>query len=311
MNSSRFKQIVLSTAIIVGGFVVVILLSQYLEKNRPQLPDDYSDSDLALQGSRLKGYSFGAEGLIADWYYMRALQYIGEKMLRSNAEFINIEDLSNLNARLLYPYLENATELDPHFIAAYSYGAMVLPAINKDHAIKLAEKGIANNPNEWRLYQYLGYIYWKAGEYETAAHYYDKGSQLPDAAPFMKLMAASMRTEGGSRSTAREIYKQMFADSDDQMIKMTAERWLMRLDWYDERDAIDPVLTAFKDRNGRCANSLAEILPMLKNVRLPEGRDFRMNERFELVDPSGAPYLLNKAECSVELDRAKTIIALD
>lgn len=306
MVQGSVKRIVLPLVLIAAGFAAVIALSGYLERVRPPLPADYDDSDLTMNGSRLKGFALGFEGLMADWYWMRSLQYIGGKIIKSNSEFINIDDLSGLNPRLLYPLLENATDLDPHFIAAYSYGAVVMPAIDKAKAIEIAQKGIANNPNEWRLYQYLGYIYWKIGQYEKAADTYGQGAQIAGAPPFMRLMAAAMKTEGGSRSTAREIFRQMLDGSDDPMVRITAERRLNELDSLDERDAIDAALTTFNERNGRCANSLNEIVPLLLQVRLPEGNEFQVDKADNLVDPTDAPYVLDRENCRVKLDAERT-----
>ena len=306
MRSSHFKNTILPLAIIVVGFAGVIGLSGYLDRIRPVLPADYDDSDLTMNGSRLKGFALGFEGLMADWYWMRSLQYIGGKLIKSNAEFVNIDDLSNLNPRLLYPMLQNATDLDPHFIAAYSYGAVVMPAIDKEKAIEIAQKGIANNPTEWRLYQYLGYIYWKIGRYDLAADTYERGSEIAGAPPFMRLMAASMKTEGGSRTTAREIFRQMLADSDDPMVKLTAERRLKELDSLDEREAIDKALADFRERTGRCASTLAEIAPSLLQVKLPAGNEFMVDRAGNLIDPTEAPYVLDKENCRVKLDTART-----
>ncbi len=306
MRSSHFKNTILPLAIIVVGFAGVIGLSGYLDRIRPVLPADYDDSDLTMNGSRLKGFALGFEGLMADWYWMRSLQYIGGKLIKSNAEFVNIDDLSNLNPRLLYPMLQNATDLDPHFIAAYSYGAVVMPAIDKEKAIEIAQKGIANNPTEWRLYQYLGYIYWKIGRYDLAADTYERGSEIAGAPPFMRLMAASMKTEGGSRTTAREIFRQMLADSDDPMVKLTAERRLKELDSLDEREAIDKALADFRERTGRCASTLAEIAPSLLQVKLPAGNEFMVDRAGNLIDPTEAPYVLDKENCRVKLDAART-----
>ncbi len=237
MQSIGLKNFVLPLAIIMAGFAAVIGLSGYLERTRPPLPEGYEDSNLTVNGSRLKGYALGFEGLVADWYWMRSLQYVGMKIESSKSEFINIDDLRDLNIKLLYPYLDNATDLDPHFIAAYSYGEIVLPAIDPDKAILIANKGIANNPSEWRLYQHLGYIYWKLRRYDDAAAIFEKGSLVSGAAPFMRLMAASMRTEGGSRATAREIYREMLTYSDDEMVRLAAGQKLNELDLMDERDA--------------------------------------------------------------------------
>ncbi len=308
MRENVLQRVILPTVILIAGFAAIFSLSGFIANARPAMPESYEDADLNMNGSQLKGYAFGMEGLIADWYFMRSLQYIGNKILSAKSENINIEDLRDLNPRLLHPLLDNATDLDRHFIAAYSYGAIVLPAIDSEKAVDLASKGIANNPTEWRLYQHLGYIYWRLGRYDKASETYEKGSQIVGSAPFLKMMAASMKTEGGSRETARAIYSQMLEDSEDWQVRITAERRLMELDSLDEREAIDRVLAEFKERYGRCANSLSEIFPMLMAVTLPENRSFRINSANQLVDPSDAPYLLDKENCAVKLDPARTTL---
>ncbi len=306
MLDSILQKVILPAVCIVAGLAAVAWMSGFMTSIRPPMPEGYEDSDLSINGSRFKGFAFGAEGLMADWYYMRALQYIGNKVINAKSDVVNIEDLRNLNPTLLHPLLANATDLDPHFIAAYSYGAMVLPAIDKEKAIELASKGIANNPGEWRLYQHLAYIYWRLERYDKAAETYERGSQIAGSAPFMKMMAASMKTEGGSRETARLIYRQMLNGSEDEQVRITAERRLQEFDSLDERDAIDRVLADFKERSGRCANSLSEILPMLISVTLPGNRDFRVNKSNQLVDPSDAPYILDKENCQIRLDPERT-----
>jgi tetratricopeptide (TPR) repeat protein len=309
-RTSTVKDVLLSAVVIVVGFLAIFWLSGFIERVRPALPDEYADSDLTVRGARLKGFAFGADGLIADYYYMRSLQYVGDKLIKSDSDFINLDDLRSLNPRLLYPLLDNATDLDPHFIEPYSYGAVVLPAIDPNKAIALANKGIANNPDRWRLYQHLGFIYWKLGQYEKAAETYERGSEVPGASPFMKLMTASMKTRGGSRETAREIFTEMLASSDDEQVQITARRRLAELDSLDERDAIDAVLASFRNANGRCANSIGEILPSLQKVDLPGDNEFAIDRQNRLVDPTGAPYLLDHDNCRVKLDPATTGLPL-
>jgi tetratricopeptide (TPR) repeat protein len=298
-----------AVAVIIIGFAAVFVLSNHLERIKPVLPEDYADRDLTLQGAKLKGFSFGLEGLIADWYWMRSLQYIGEKVVKSRDD-LDLENLNSLNPRLLYPYLDNASDLDPKFLAVYSYGAVVLPAIDPQQAIKITEKGIANNPDEWRLYQQLGYIYWRLGNYEKAAEIYSDGAKIKDAPPFLKLMAAKMKSDGGSRDMAREIYRQMLEETDDKQVKQNAELRLLEIDSLDERDQIRAALQKFKTTNARCANNWQEILPLLQNVKLPNGKDFSIDKQNNLVDPSGAPYILDKLICGVRLDKDKTKIPM-
>jgi len=300
---------IIAIAVIICGFAAVFVLSNHLEQIKPELPEGYGDSDLALQGTKLKGFAFGGEGLLADWYWLQSLQYIGNKVVNTTDD-LNLENLSNLNPRLLYPYLDNATDLDPQFMAVYEYGAVVLPAIDVQQAIKFIEKGIENNPKEWRLYHNLGYIYWRQNDFTKAAEIYTKGAAIENAPPFMKLMSARMKDEGGSRETAREIYRQMAENSEDKQTREMGELRLLQLDSFEERDAIRATLQKFKEKNNRCANSLQEILPMLQTVKLPNNKDFRIDASKNLVDPTSAPYLLDKEKCDVILDVEKTKIPL-
>jgi tetratricopeptide (TPR) repeat protein len=309
MNKNS-KQLVFSFAAVVFGFGLIVVLSNFIQARRPSLPAGYLDEDLALQGAKMRGFAFGFEGLMADWYWMQSLQYIGEKIGKSEGD-INLENLRPLNPRLLYPLLDNATDLDPQFMTVYSYGAVVLPAIDPEQAIKIAEKGISNNPGEWRLYQHLGYIYWRLEKFDKAAEIYEKGSKLKDAPAFLQMMTARMKSEGGSRETARVIYQQMFDAAPDDQTRDNAEFRLRHLDSLDERDAIRTVLRQFREKNTRCANNWSEIFPLLKAVKPASGKDFRIDRSNNLVDPTGAPYILDKENCDVKVDREKTKLPWD
>lgn len=301
MNQTS-KQTIISIVSVVLGFAVVFVLSGFLEARRPALPAGYEDEDLALQGAKLKGFALGFEGLIADWYWMKSLQYIGDKVVNSKRE-ISMDNMRELNPRLLYPYLDNATTLDPKFFSVYEYGAIVLPAIDNEQAIKLTQKGIENNPSDWRLYNYLGYIYWRSGDYEKAAEIYERGSPLSGAPPFMLLMTAKMKSGGGSRETAREIYKQMFAQTTDENMKENAALRLLELDALDERDLLRQTLKDFQTKNNRCAADWREVFGDLRKISSSKPLRFDRNSLAPL-DPTNVPYILVKEsnQCDADID---------
>ncbi len=297
---SRSANTAFTTLLILGGFAAVFFLTGFVERNRPALPAGYEDEDVALNGARFKGFAFGAEGLISDWYWMNSLQYIGKKISTVGLNKLNLEDMTSLNPRLLYPYLNSSTDLDPRFIAPYSYGATILPAIDPQQAIALTEKGIANNPEQWRLYQYLGYIYWRLGNYEKASEVYGKGSQVPGAAIFMRMMSARMKTEGGSRDVARQMYTQLRDEAEDERSRENAELRLLQIDSLDDRDAIKAALSDFRDANKRCPANWRELLPTLQK-KPAGGHELRIDRSDNIVDPSGVPYFLNRENCTVDL----------
>lgn len=238
---------------------------------------------------------------------MQSLQYIGTKLDMSGDENINISDMQKYNLKLVYPYFDNETSLDPRFTAASEFGAIVLRAVDGDQAIKIAEKGIKNNPGDYRLYNHPGYVYRKSGNYKKAAEVYTKGAKIKDAPPFLSFMAASMHNEGGSRETARRIYRQMAKESTDKQTEENAEFKLIESDWLDERDAVNPILKNFETKNRRCVEGLREFVPFLQNIKLRENKEFHVDKNQNFVDPTDDAYILAKENCAVKLSAESKI----
>jgi tetratricopeptide (TPR) repeat protein len=217
---------------------------------------------------------------------------------------VQLDNLKPLNPRLLYPMLDTATTLDPNFTPAYIYGSMLLPAIDVEQAIKLSEKGVAAEPDNWQMYHNLGFIYWKKGDYKNAAEIYTLGAAKPDAPEWMRQMSANMQAQGGSRSLAREMYRQIYETAPSQQTKELAESRLLQIDSLDERDAIRTTLKNFQAKNVICPNSWREASSLLKAVKLSNGSGLRFDSKDAPLDPSNVPYLLvnNDNTCDVDLN---------
>ena len=91
----------------------------------------------------LKHLSLGYEGLLADIYWTRAVQYFGGKHYEGAQKY-----------ELLAPLLDITTALDPQLTVAYEFGANFLapPPPNgagmPQKAVQLAEYGVRHNPND-------------------------------------------------------------------------------------------------------------------------------------------------------------------
>ena len=287
--NDRTKTVSLAVVIAIG-LITTVALARFVDARRSPVDVSANDESLYLNAKTAKRISLGFNGLAADWYWMRSLQYVGRKIIEQEGN-ASLDDLSQLDLRLLAPLLENATTLDPEFLDPYEYAAVVLPAIDVQEAIRITRKGIDANPNAWRLYQHLGYIYWQQHDYAAAAEVYGRGAQIPGVPSWMQAMKARMAAEGGSRNTAREIYARMFEQSVDEKVKQMAEKRLMQLDSLDQRDELHKLLAAYRTRTGRCPATWREI-------NLPGAP----------LDPSGAPYVLNSGKCEVELGQGSEII---
>ena len=302
MNNERLKSITLGLVILVG-IASAALLVRWTDTLRPPVDPNAIDESLYLNDKTARRMSLGFNGLAADWYWMRSLQYVGKKLINSTGD-ISLDDLSGLNMKLLAQLLDTATTLDPEFTEPYEYAAVVLPAIDVQQAIRLTQKGINANPNAWRLYHHLGYIYWRQGQYQLASETYSRGAQIPGAPAWMEAMKAKLLSEGGSRSTAREIYTRMYEQSGDEQVKQMARKHLMRLDSLDQRDGLRKALAAYQARTGKCPESWRELGPIFRAVQIP------MDQSGAPLDPSGAPYLLKAGACEVELDSKTTKVPL-
>jgi len=300
MNSDRTKTLALGLVVVIG-MTSAALLVRRLDTLRPPPDPNAIDESLYLDGKTARRMSLGFNGLAADWYWMRSLQYVGRKII--NVDNAPIDNLAQLNLKLLAPLLDTATTLDPEFLDPYEYAAIVLPAIDVNEAIRITKKGIDANPNAWRLYQHLGYIYWQQQDYQAASQTYGRGAQIAGAPPWMEAMKAKMAADGGSRSTAREIYTRMYEQSADEKVRDMAQKRLLQLDSLDQRDVLRKLFVAYQTRTGKCPNSWKEIEPVFRALRIA------VDATGAPLDPSGMPYVLRAGACEVDLNPKSEIPA--
>ena len=284
---------------IVVGLLAGALVIRWNDAHSRDPQAQYAEEQLYLNGPAMKRLTLAFNGVAADWYWIRSLQYVGRKIVNyedTHAGNFDLASLSSLDLRLLPSLLRMATTLDPQFLEPYYYGALILPDVNADEAIALLNYGIANNPDKWRLYQHLGYIYWQRGDYRKASDVYAAGAEVPGAAPWMLAMGARMKAEGGAGQAAREMYVHLSEASNDLNVKQMVEKQLMRLDSVEERDKIRRVLADYKVRTGRCVTSWTEITSSLHVAGL------RVDASGAPLDPKNVSYRLIKDGCDVDLD---------
>jgi len=298
------KRVLLVIQIAIGLAVAIALVRamdsrQSLAQTQTQTPED----PLYVKAATAKRMSLAFNGLVADWYWMRSLQYVGGKIVAfKDTHEGRFGSLGDLDLRLLPSLLGMSTTLDPQFLAPYEYGAAVLPEINSDYATRLLESGLVANPSEWRLYQHLGYVYWQQHEYQKAGEAYAAGAKIPGAPAWMAALSARMKAEGGSRDAAREMYRHLYESSTDPTVKDMVSKQVMRLTSLDERDEIRNVLNSFKAKNGRCVSSWREVANELRAVRL-----ILDPKTGAPLDPSETTYELIKNGCDVGLDINTTV----
>ena len=242
-------------------------------------------------GETIKKLSFGLHGLAADIYWIRTVQYFGQKVLSTGKPIS--ANTADIQMDLLAPLLKIVVTLDPGHIRAYRFGAIFLPERDLPAAIELLEMGIQKNPKAWRLYQDLGYIYWQSGDYQKASEYYERGGNIEGAAFWMRDMSGLLKIKGGSRDVARQIYNR-YLESEDQSIRNQAKQRLNQLNMLDELDAINALLAKYKAETGSCPQSFRILASRLHALGLT------LNQELMPVDPGDFAYDLDSSTCTAK-----------
>jgi tetratricopeptide (TPR) repeat protein len=298
------KKDYLLVLIILVGLSAAALVTRWSDAQPRNTAAQFAEEPLYLNGPAMKRLTLAFNGVASDWYWIRSLQYVGRKIVTfedSHDGRFNLNDLSVLDLRALPALLRMSTTLDPQFMEPYYYGAVILPDIDPAAAISLLQQGIAANPNQWRLFQHLGYIYWQRHDYEKASEVYAAGARLPGAPLWMTAISARMKAEGGSRGAAREMYRHLGEASNDEAVKDMVAKQIMRLDSLDERDLISRALREYAAASGRCSSSWREVASTLR------ARGLRSDSAGAPLDPTGTPYRLTKNGCEVDLDERSAV----
>ena len=152
-------------ALVIGGLLSVYRLQQAIDLELSSIAGRQEEMLFLPSGKILRRLSAGYSGLIADIYWTRAVQYYGRRRLAHDKNFA-----------LLGTLLSMTTDLDPNLLIAYRFGSLFLAgkppegAGRPDQAIYLLQRGIVANPDYWRLWQDLGFIYyWDMKDYPRAA----------------------------------------------------------------------------------------------------------------------------------------------
>ena len=240
----------------------------------------------------VKRASLGYSGLLADIYWMRVVQYFGSKHQRDSTQY-----------KALAPLLDITTTLDPNLVIAYEWGSTFLQqpppsgAGDDDAAIELIKKGIRYNPGDWHLYFTLGFIeYLGKHDYLAAAKAFEDGSRVPNAHPWLKLMAVKMLTDAGSLDTARYMWQNIYNESADKNLKLNAELHLASLVADEEILQLESRVEEFHRRFGRNPSSWREMIgaEMIASIpRDPVGEPYilRNDGKVSIADPKKLPFV--------------------
>jgi tetratricopeptide (TPR) repeat protein len=272
--TSRAATTVVASACLVVSMTASMLLLHRIDQLHPRA---VIEDALYISSPRLvKRASLGFDGLMACIYWTRTVQYFGDRHMRHQASYNE-----------LAPLLEITTTLDPQMLPAYQFGASFLAppppdgAGEPERAVRLMQYGIEHNPEDWRLYYNLGFVYYiELKDYKHAAEAFDLGSKIPNAHPFMKILAARMAENAGDFTTARMLWTATFESTNQTEIRRNALEHLRAIRVDEDVTNLQAAVTRFGERTGRLPASMRELAAAEHLPAVP-------------VDPDGQPYKID------------------
>ncbi|MGA8538461.1 MAG: hypothetical protein WB566_03130 [Terriglobales bacterium] len=242
---------------------------------------------LYLRSSKvLRRLSLGYTGLVADIYWTRAVQYFGQQHHNGSSDF-----------RLLAPLLEVTTELDPRLLPAYEFGANFLApkppngAGLPGSALQLMKYGIEHNPDQWRLYYNLGFLYYtELKDYAHAADAFAAGAKLPVTNQFMPILAARMAQHAGEFDTARMLWFTAYQSTKEAQVRENAVQHLLALQVDEEVTRLEQVVEKYRAETGRLPESMGDLerAGFIHGAQVdPKGHLYKLmpDGRIEVQDP--------------------------
>lgn len=241
-----------------------------------------ADQSLYLRsGTAAARLALSYDALLADVYWIRALQHFGTTRLSTDPD---------KSYALLHPLLDLATALDPHFTLAYRFGAIFLaepfpdgPGL-PDQAVALLERGLQANPDRWELAMDAGFVhYWWGQDYREASLWFERAGGMPGAPWWLRSLAATVLAQGGDRKSSRQLWRQLYETADHEWLRNNAELRLVQIDALDQIDALGAAVGRYTDMAQRAPESWSDLVSAGLLPGIP-------------VDPTGTPYVLDPSQ---------------
>ncbi|MEG4225238.1 hypothetical protein QUA35_03550 [Microcoleus sp. N9_B2] len=177
--------------------------------------------------------SFGFDNLIADWTFLKFLQYFGDDEAR---------DVTGYN--LSQDYFDIITRRDPRWADIYLFLSTAVSFYQgkPETAVKFIERGTnalsrENNPQAWIVWRtkgldellLLGDIPDSMRSHEMAADWVENTADGPKLAPLFRATAEYLRRDPDSVPVRFNAWSTVYAQTTDKLVRQRAKQALVKL----------------------------------------------------------------------------------
>lgn len=169
----------------------------------------------------LKMLSLGFDQLLADFYWLCFVQYMGDTEARKIDHYADAEK-----------YADIVASLDPKFLKVYYFSAFIIGSEQHrpDLAAEIIDRGIAANQDNWYLPFIAGinqYLY--AHDEVRAAKYYRMAAKFPDAPKWLGRQAEILEAKIPSLIKETNVWDSIYRSSSDSVVRERARAKLATL----------------------------------------------------------------------------------
>jgi tetratricopeptide (TPR) repeat protein len=208
---------------VLGAVFLLLIAAHHLSRAclGRRLPlEDRAELTYFPHGGWVRPLTLGRARLAADLAWLQSIQYYGRHRMTDQK----------------YPYaaslFETMTGLDPGFEEAYVFGALVLAdrAASPEAAGRLLRRGMAANPESWRLPFEYGFLeFLREKDSKEAAFFLAHAGRMPGAPRTVARLAAYAAGKTGQRDLAMELWRELLRSSENPEVKRIARRYLRDL----------------------------------------------------------------------------------
>lgn len=244
----------LRTAGIVVALALLTASARYGLREEARQLGEIRDPTWLPRGEIVRTASFGQRLLLADAYWLRLVQYVGETALLKRPRW-----------EALYPLAEIVTDLDPRYGYAYQVAGSNLGGLARryEEADRILLKGMRHLPDRWSLPLVMGinkFLYEE--DYATAAKYVRRAAEVGNR-PHLALLAANLSALADSDDeyeTALRFLDQALenAGTDELKEELVVRRSRTATYWVLSR--LEKAIAAYEQRRGHRPATLEDLV---------------------------------------------------
>jgi hypothetical protein len=210
--------------------------------------------------------SLGFDAVIADYYWLTAVQAIGGDTVISHELGVHLGKLIDL-----------VTTLDPWVDHPYRFAGIWLTESEENvrTANRLLRRGIEYHPDDWRTRFYLGFNhFFYLMENDEAADIIEAASGLPGAPPYFPRLVARLRSSEQDLEVTETFLIQLITGAKDEVIRAGYQAALDEIEVEKKARFLEEARAGFVQLNGRDIESVEELVmadkPVLSHLPSPE-----------------------------------------